>query len=79
MRREGLTNIGIRPTFGGMAQVVEVHLLDQNTDLYGQELHVEFVTRIRPERRFDGIDELVEQIGRDIVMARRDLAVHTSE
>lgn len=74
-----VVNIGIRPTFGGMAQVVEVHLLDQNIDLYGQELHVEFFTRIRPERRFDGIDELVEQIGRDIVMARRDLAVHTSE
>lgn len=73
-----VVNIGVRPTFGGMAQVVEVHLLDRNLDLYGQELHVEFVTRIRPERRFDGIDELVEQIGRDILMARQDLAGHAS-
>jgi riboflavin kinase/FMN adenylyltransferase len=78
-RHPSVVNIGVRPTFGGMAQVVEVHLLDRNMDLYGQELHVEFVTRIRPERRFDGIEELVEQIGRDIVMARRDLAVHPSD
>ncbi|MFC2177043.1 bifunctional riboflavin kinase/FAD synthetase [Actinomycetota bacterium] len=73
-----VVNIGVRPTFGGMTRVVEVHLLDESLDLYGQELHLEFVTRIRPERRFDGIDELVEQIGRDIQVARQDLAVHAS-
>lgn len=74
-----VVNIGVRPTFGGVTRVVEVHLLDESVDLYGQELHVEFVTRIRPERRFDGIEDLVEQIGRDIQMARRDLAVHASD
>ncbi len=78
-RHPSVVNIGVRPTFGGMAQVVEVHLLDQNLDLYGQELHVEFMSRIRPERRFDGIEELVEQIGRDILTARRDLSVRPSD
>lgn len=74
-----VVNIGVRPTFGGMTEVVEVHLLDQNSDLYGQQLHVDFITRIRPERRFDGIDELVEQIGRDISRARQDLEVHSRD
>ncbi len=74
-----VVNIGIRPTFGGMVEVVEVHLLDESPDLYGQELHVDFVTRIRPERRFAGIAELTEQIARDVVTARQDLAVHASE
>jgi riboflavin kinase/FMN adenylyltransferase len=71
-----VVNVGVRPTFGGRAEVVEVHLLDQNLDLYGQELSVDFVQRIRPERRFDGVDELVEQIGRDIATARSQLAEH---
>lgn len=72
--RPAVVNIGVRPTFGGMRPVVEVHFLDVDLDLYGQELRVDFVSRIRPERRFDGIDELVEQIGRDIATARSDLA-----
>jgi len=71
--RRSVVNVGIRPTFGGLAEVVEVHLLDSDLDLYGQELHVDFVSRIRAERRFDGIDELVEQIGRDVRQAEEHL------
>lgn len=69
-----VVNIGVRPTFGGMSEVVEVHILDENINLYGRQLSVDFVSRIRPERRFDGVDELVEQIGRDIAVARTELA-----
>jgi riboflavin kinase/FMN adenylyltransferase len=50
--------------------VVEVHLFDVDLDLYGRELTVDFVAHIRNERRFDGIDELVDQIRRDIATAR---------
>jgi riboflavin kinase/FMN adenylyltransferase len=57
-----------------MAEVVEVHILDENINLYGRQLSVDFVSRIRPERRFDGVDELVEQIGRDLEVARTRLA-----
>ena len=70
-RAPGVANVGVRPTFGGGAETVEVHLLDLDRDLYGHELRVAFVERIRDERRFPGVDELVSQIGRDIDRARR--------
>lgn len=69
-----VVNVGVRPTFDGMREIVEVHLIGQELDLYGQELSVDFVGRIRPERRFDGIGQLVEQIGRDVIAARAQLA-----
>lgn len=70
---DSVVNVGVRPTFGGMGLVVEVHLLDASLDLYGQELSVDFIKRIRAERRFDGIDELTEQIARDVIAARGEL------
>ncbi len=66
----GVANVGVRPTFGGGALVVEVHLLGFDEDLYGQELAVRFHRRLRDEQRFTGIDELVTQIDRDIEAAR---------
>ena len=70
----GVANIGVRPTFGGGALVVEVHLLEFDRDLYGRELAVRFHQRLRDEQRFDGIDDLVEQIDRDVGAARESLA-----
>lgn len=68
-------NIGVRPTFGGEARlIVEVHLLDAAMDLYGLELAVEVVARLRDERRFAGVDELKAQIGADAERARALLA-----
>lgn len=74
---QSVVNVGVRPTFGEFVEVVEVHLLDANLDLYGQELSVDFVERIRSERRFAGIEELVEQIGRDVHTARIQLEALT--
>jgi riboflavin kinase / FMN adenylyltransferase len=65
-----VANIGVRPTFGGEAETVEVHLLDFDDDLYGQHLRVRFVERIRDEQKFDGIESLVGQVGRDVAQAR---------
>jgi riboflavin kinase/FMN adenylyltransferase len=65
-----VTNVGVRPTFGQQARLVEAHLLDWSGDLYGQTIRVAFVERIRGERRFSGVDELREQIGRDAAAAR---------
>jgi riboflavin kinase/FMN adenylyltransferase len=69
----GVANIGVRPTFGGTEEMLEVHLLDTDLDLYGAELELDFVAHIRNERRFDGVDELVEQIELDVAAARRSL------
>jgi riboflavin kinase/FMN adenylyltransferase len=64
-------NVGVRPTFGtGRAVLVEAYLLDREVDLYGQTLEVDFVARLRGERRFDSVDALVEQMHRDVQRAR---------
>jgi riboflavin kinase / FMN adenylyltransferase len=69
----GAANLGLRPTFNGLTRSLEVHLLDFSGDLYDRECVVEFVGRLRPERRFGGVDELVAQIRLDIEEARRVL------
>lgn len=71
---DGVANIGVRPTFGGTRQLVEVHLLDTDRDLYGRRLRVRFVDRIRDERRFESVELLVAQIRRDVDAARELLA-----
>lgn len=65
-----VTNIGHRPTFDGGATAVETHLLDYEGDLYGADLKVEFLRRLRDEQRFEGVDALVSQIRRDADAAR---------
>jgi riboflavin kinase/FMN adenylyltransferase len=69
----GVANIGVRPTFDGVRLVVEVHLLEMDVDLYGDELRVDLVARIRDERRFEAIDALVTQIAADVAAAGRIL------
>ncbi len=72
-RFPAVVNIGVRPTFDGIREVVEAHLLDFSDDLYGRDLAVEFVDRLRGERRFDSVEDLVDQIGRDVEQARERL------
>lgn len=73
-RMPGVANLGVRPTFDGVEEVLEVHLLDVDLDLYGQTLRVEFVFRVREERRFESVDALIGQIHEDIEGARDRLA-----
>jgi riboflavin kinase / FMN adenylyltransferase len=64
-------NVGVRPTFGtGRAVLIEAYLLDRTIDLYGQTLTVQFLRRLRGERRFDSVEALVEQMERDVELAR---------
>jgi riboflavin kinase/FMN adenylyltransferase len=69
----GVANIGTCPTFDNSELSLEVHLLDFNGDLYGENLEVEFVARLREERRFPSIEALAAQIHADIATARRML------
>ena len=64
-RMPAMMNIGTRPTFDGTTQTLEVHILDKVGDVYGQDLTVEFVSRLRSERRFDSREALVEQLKAD--------------
>jgi len=64
-------NVGVRPTFGtGRAVLVEAYLLDRDVDLYGRTLEVDFVARLRGERRFDSVDALIEQMRQDVQRTR---------
>jgi len=65
------TNVGVRPQFvTGRGELIEAFLIDWSGDLYGQRIHVEFLRRLRGERRFESVDALVEQMGRDVDEAR---------
>jgi riboflavin kinase/FMN adenylyltransferase len=64
-------NVGVRPTFGtGRGVLVEAYLLDRDIDLYGHVLRVEFLRRLRGERRFESVDALVEQMRLDVELTR---------
>lgn len=69
-RLPAVANIGLRPTFSGTEPRIEVHLLDFAEDLYGQELRVELLGRLRGELRFTSAEALVEQIHVDVASAR---------
>jgi riboflavin kinase/FMN adenylyltransferase len=65
-------NVGVRPTFKtGRGLLVEAFLVDFEGDLYGDPLRLDFIERLRGERRFDSVDALVEQMGRDVHETRR--------
>ena len=65
-------NVGVRPTFEtGRGVLVEAYLLDFDGDLYGRELRLDFISRMRGERPFSTVEALVEQMHRDVEEARR--------
>ena len=71
----GVANLGVHPTFTERpAPVLEVHLLDYEGDLYEASLEVCFLSWLRPEQRFDGKDQLRDQIAQDIQKAREVFA-----
>ena len=71
---EGVANIGFSPTFEDRLFTVEVHILDFNQNIYGQKIRINFVKRIRDEIKFASIEQLSEQIKRDVMEARNILA-----
>ncbi len=77
-RHPSVTNVGVRPTVAepgtGAGPTIETHVLDFNQDLYGRRIALEFLVRLRDERKFPGKDALVAQIRKDIDRARRYFA-----
>ncbi|PYL71549.1 MAG: hypothetical protein DMF22_06500 [Verrucomicrobia bacterium] len=68
----GVINLGYRPTVssGKSERVLEIHLLDFNRDIYGEDVEVQFVSYLRPEKKFDNVDALARQIALDVQQAR---------
>tara|TARA_R110000822_G_scaffold128811_7_gene264720 strand:+ start:206 stop:1138 length:933 start_codon:yes stop_codon:yes gene_type:complete len=69
----GITSIGTNPTVGGRKKTIETHFLDYNQDLYNQTLQIEFITHIRDEETFDGMETLKKAIKQDELFARNFL------
>jgi riboflavin kinase/FMN adenylyltransferase len=69
-----VTNIGVRPTFGGGKRLVETYLLDYEAELLGRRLTIDLVDKLRDEIRFNTIDELKAQMNRDVELARKVLS-----
>ena len=67
---EGIANVGVRPTIGEGNTLLEVHLFDFNKDIYGENVQVYFLHKVRDEKKFDGLPALVAQIERDCQSAR---------
>jgi riboflavin kinase/FMN adenylyltransferase len=67
---DGVANLGLRPTFGGTAPRLEVHLFEFAGDLYGRCLRTQLLAMLRPERRFETLEALKAQIARDATEAR---------
>ena len=65
-----VTNIGVRPTFNNSDVTIEAHLLDFDRDIYGETLTVSFETYLRPEVKFDNLQDLVDQINADVEKGR---------
>jgi len=72
---KGVANIGYSPTFDDHIYTVEVHILDFCRSIYGEKIRVNFIQRIRDEKKFSGISELSEQIQRDINTARNLISI----
>ena len=76
--RPAAVNVGVRPTFEtGRGLLVEAYLIDFDGDLYGRTLRIAFISRLRGERRFPGVEELIAQMHRDVEAARELCASFT--
>ena len=66
----GIANMGTRPTVNGQNPVLEVHILEFSGNLYGKKITVEFLKKVRDEKKFDSLEALKEQIFKDISSAQ---------
>lgn len=73
--RPAMMNIGTRPTFGGHTQSQEVYIFNFDEDIYGRVLQVSFVSRIREERKFANVTQLVEQLKEDEKQVEQQLSI----
>ena len=72
-RHQAATSIGIRPTFDLTQRLVEVFVMDFSEDLYGKTMGLEFITKVRDQEKFDGLDALIKQINQDVDDCRQVL------
>jgi len=69
----GMMNIGTNPTFDGKVQSIEVHFFDFSKDIYGLQIEVEMLERLRDEKKFDSLEELKHQLSDDLINSKKYL------
>lgn len=74
----GMLNIGNNPSIAGAAWSIEVHIFNFSNSIYGEELTVEFVSRMRNEEKFDTLDDLIAQLKVDEISSKEILKSKTS-
>ena len=67
---DAVASVGDRPTFGGTKPILEVHIFDFDEDIYGEYIHVDFISRLRGQEKYDRVEDLVAQMHRDADNAR---------
>ena len=77
-RYDGVANIGVNPTFGRTQQSIEIHLFNFSRELYGETIEISFLKKIRDERAFPSVADLVKQIGQDVAAAHTLLEAYRS-
>jgi riboflavin kinase/FMN adenylyltransferase len=75
---DGIANIGMRPTFDKNVLTIEVHIFDFDEDIYGEDISLYFIGKIRDEKKFGSADELILQIRTDVGIARDLLSGHSA-
>ena len=70
LKRKGIANVGYRPTFKEKTLLLEVNIFDLKSNLYNKRLKISFLKFIRPERRFNNINQLKKQITKDVLQAK---------
>jgi riboflavin kinase/FMN adenylyltransferase len=70
---KAMVNIGVRPTFGSGVHTVEAHLMDFEGEIYGHPMRLDFIERLREEKRFPSVDALTEQLNQDMADAKEIL------
>lgn len=71
---QGVANVGTRPTVDGTRSLLEINLFDFDQQVYGEYVAVDFLHKLRPERKFESFDALKQQIERDVIEAKRFFA-----
>ncbi|MCH7853685.1 MAG: bifunctional riboflavin kinase/FAD synthetase [Proteobacteria bacterium] len=71
---DGVASLGTRPTVNGTKPLLEVHIFDFDEDIYGQDIQVDFIEKLRDEEKFDDLDALIVQMQKDATQAREILA-----
>lgn len=69
IRYPSITNVGVKPTVGTYNKNIETHIFNFDKELYGKQIRVEFVKRMREERKFSSVEELSKRIEHDCILA----------